>query len=108
MNLLLWLLASTVASAADVNANKPKNWHRAYDLNARYHGSNTSAAESPPFYPSPWMNPNADGWAAAYAQAEQFVSQMTLMEKVNLTTGVGYVCWRQRTETNVDLLRISD
>jgi beta-glucosidase len=46
-------------------------------------------ATSDPFYPSPWMNPDADGWAEAYAQARDFVSQMTLMEKVNLTTGVG-------------------
>lgn len=46
-------------------------------------------ATSEPFYPSPWMDPNADGWQAAYAQAKAFVSQMTLAEKVNLTTGVG-------------------
>jgi beta-glucosidase len=48
-------------------------------------------AYSPPSYPSPWMDPNADGWAAAYQQAKAFVSQLTLLEKVNLTTGVGYV-----------------
>ena len=29
-------------------------------------------------------------WAGAYAQARDFVSQMTLLEKVNLTTGVGW------------------
>ena len=46
-------------------------------------------ASSPPFYPSPWANPEADGWQEAYAKAEAFVSQLTLMEKVNLTTGVG-------------------
>lgn len=46
---------------------------------------------SPPFYPSPWMDPEADGWGPAYAQARDFVSQMTLLEKVNLTTGVGSV-----------------
>jgi beta-glucosidase len=46
-------------------------------------------AHSPPFYPSPWMNPEADGWTEAYAKAREFVSQMTLLEKVNLTTGVG-------------------
>lgn len=48
-------------------------------------------AFSPPFYPSPWMDPNAHGWAEAYAKAKDFVSQLTLMEKVNLTTGVGLV-----------------
>jgi beta-glucosidase len=35
------------------------------------------------------MNPDADGWQDAYARAREFVSQMTLLEKVNLTTGVG-------------------
>jgi len=45
--------------------------------------------QSDPFYPSPWMDPNADGWEDAYAKAKAFVSQLTLMEKVNLTTGVG-------------------
>ncbi len=48
-----------------------------------------SLATSPPFYPSPWMDPNADGWQDAYAKAKAFVSQLTLTEKVNLTTGVG-------------------
>jgi beta-glucosidase-like glycosyl hydrolase len=46
--------------------------------------------KSDPHYPSPWMNPDADGWAEAYAQARDFVSQLTLTEKVNLTTGVGW------------------
>ena len=46
-------------------------------------------ATSEPFYPSPWMNPEAQGWQDAYAKARDFVSQLTLMEKVNLTTGVG-------------------
>ena len=43
---------------------------------------------SPPSYPSPWGS-GAGGWADAYAKARQIVSQMTLLEKVNLTTGVG-------------------
>lgn len=47
-------------------------------------------AYSPPVYPSPWMNPEADGWAEAYVKAREFVSQMTLLEKVNLTTGTGW------------------
>ncbi|KAF4456402.1 beta-glucosidase [Fusarium austroafricanum] len=48
-------------------------------------------AHSPPHYPSPWMNPKAVGWEEAYAKAKEFVSQLTLMEKVNLTTGVGWM-----------------
>nr|6SZ6_A Chain A, Beta-glucosidase [Thermochaetoides thermophila] len=47
-------------------------------------------ATSEPSYPSPWMNPNAAGWEQAYQWAKDFVSQMTLLEKVNLTTGVGW------------------
>ncbi|KAK3681675.1 glycosyl hydrolase family 3 N terminal domain-containing protein [Podospora appendiculata] len=47
-------------------------------------------ASSDPFYPSPWMDPAADGWAEAYVKAKAFVSQLTLLEKVNLTTGVGW------------------
>lgn len=31
------------------------------------------------------------GWDVAYARAQAFVKQLTLLEKVNLTTGVGYV-----------------
>jgi len=44
---------------------------------------------SPPRYPSPWGSGLGD-WAEAYAQAKAFVSQLTLPEKVNLTTGVGW------------------
>jgi len=44
---------------------------------------------SPPSYPSPWMR-GGNGWQDAYAKAQQFVSQLTLLEKVNLTTGVGW------------------
>lgn len=51
--------------------------------------NSSDLAFSPPHYPSPWMDPEADGWQAAYAQAKDFVSQLTLLEKVNLTTGVG-------------------
>ena len=35
------------------------------------------------------MDPGADGWSEAYTKAKAFVSEMTLLEKVNLTTGVG-------------------
>ena len=48
-------------------------------------------AYSPPSYPSPWMDPEAKGWEDAYAKAKAFVSQMTLLEKVNLTTGTGWM-----------------
>ena len=44
---------------------------------------------SPPHYPAPWGSGLGE-WQAAYAQAQAFVSQLTLTEKVNLTTGVGW------------------
>ncbi|KAG9247915.1 putative beta-glucosidase A, partial [Calycina marina] len=44
---------------------------------------------SPPSYPSPWMR-GGNGWDSAYTKAKAFVSQLTLLEKVNLTTGVGW------------------
>lgn len=40
------------------------------------------------YYPSPWMDSEGE-WADAYAKAANFVSQLTLLEKVNLTTGLG-------------------
>lgn len=46
-------------------------------------------AYSEPHYPSPWMDPKATGWEDAYAKAKAFVSQLTLLEKVNITTGTG-------------------
>lgn len=51
-------------------------------------GSN-SFQTSPPKYPSPWTEGLGD-WAEAYAKAKDFVSQLTLAEKVNLTTGTGW------------------
>jgi beta-glucosidase len=44
---------------------------------------------SPDYYPTPnggWVS----DWEDAYARAQQIVSQMTLAEKVNLTSGTGY------------------
>lgn len=61
-----------------------------------------SGQTSPPKYPSPWINPdfnwqdpspvptNGRNWADAFDKAVEFVSQLTLLEKVNLTTGVGW------------------
>ncbi|KAK3672828.1 hypothetical protein LTR78_007181 [Recurvomyces mirabilis] len=44
---------------------------------------------SPPKYPSPWGAGTGE-WTAAYTRARAFVSQLTLEEKVNLTTGTGW------------------
>ncbi|CCH45163.1 beta-glucosidase [Wickerhamomyces ciferrii] len=43
-----------------------------------------------PFYPTPQGGRIEDGkWQAAYHRARQLVDQMTVVEKVNLTTGIG-------------------
>ncbi|KAL1910913.1 beta-glucosidase [Sporothrix stenoceras] len=49
-------------------------------------------AGAPPLslFPSPWGQGGDYGWDAAYAQARAFVSNLTLVEKVNLTTGTGW------------------
>ncbi|RII19993.1 hypothetical protein CUC08_Gglean001392 [Alternaria sp. MG1] len=47
-------------------------------------------ADSPPFYPSPWVEDTTGDWADAITKAKAFVSQLTLLEKVNLTTGTGW------------------
>lgn len=59
------------------------------DLIVQVYERQTELAYSPPFYPSPWMDPAADGWEDAYIKAKEFVSKLTILEKVNLTTGVG-------------------
>ena len=62
-------------------------------------------ATSPPYYPSPWGSGSGE-WADAYTKARAFVRQLTLLEKVNLTTGVGYVYWigtpLQPTDVRID------
>jgi beta-glucosidase len=40
-------------------------------------------------FPSPW-SAGGLGWDEAYAKAKDFVSGLTLVEKVNLTTGTGW------------------
>jgi len=65
--------------------NVQKRQEAAQPFNNDYNGSHFT---SPPSYPSPWGS-GAGDWAAAYEKARAFVSQLTLLEKVNLTTGVG-------------------
>ncbi|KAI9653286.1 MAG: hypothetical protein M1831_006121 [Alyxoria varia] len=55
-------------------------------------------AFSPPKYPSPRISDEGP-WAGAYKRAADFVSSLTLPEKVNLTTGVGFYASRCLGET---------
>lgn len=45
--------------------------------------------QSPPWYPSP-KGGTAKSWVASYEKASKMVSRMTLVEKVNITTGTGW------------------
>ncbi|KAI5780794.1 beta-glucosidase-related glycosidase [Geopyxis carbonaria] len=48
-----------------------------------------AASTSPPYYPTPKGGWVAD-WSASYEKARALVAQMTLAEKVNITTGIGW------------------
>jgi len=41
-------------------------------------------------FPSPWARGGPGGWDEAYEKARAFVTDLTLVEKVNLTTGTGW------------------
>jgi hypothetical protein len=94
MKYLLEIIAAFAAHLAGKDADMTSTQN---STNSTYPGAVDPAAESGaqsfqtsgPFYPSPWMNGQGD-WADAYAKAKDFVSQLTLLEKVNLTTGVGW------------------
>lgn len=43
---------------------------------------------SPPWYPTP-RGGTAGSWQKSYDKAKQMVERMTLVEKVNITTGIG-------------------
>ncbi|KAF2665030.1 hypothetical protein BT63DRAFT_434521 [Microthyrium microscopicum] len=78
-----------VANGASISeASQPRHLFSRQSL-SNATTSNTTLPTSPPFYPSPWMDGSGD-WGDAYEKAKAFVSQLTLVEKVNLTTGVGW------------------
>jgi len=79
---MLWLVQALLAAGLAEAQTYP---------NSSSPGSNSplNNAESPPFYPSPWVEGTGD-WADAYEKAKAFVGQLTLLEKVNLTTGTGW------------------
>ncbi|OQO02251.1 hypothetical protein B0A48_11805 [Cryoendolithus antarcticus] len=45
--------------------------------------------QSPPWYPSP-AGGSVKAWSESYEKAAKLVGQMTLVEKVNVTTGIGW------------------
>ncbi|KAI9888502.1 MAG: hypothetical protein M1814_006864 [Vezdaea aestivalis] len=86
------LTAVACASAQDSNATAPFPNTTYPDAVADYAVPGAQSGQSsPPFYPSPWGRGQGE-WAVPYEKARKFVSQLTLLEKVNITTGVG---WQQ-------------
>jgi beta-glucosidase len=67
-------------------------------LNDR-HQKRASTYFSPPYYPTPKGGWVAE-WRASYARAQALVAQMTLVEKVNLTTGTGLYMVREIVESH--------
>ena len=51
--------------------------------------ANMMMQQSPPWYPSP-RGGTLQSWQASYHKAELMVEQMSLIEKVNVTTGTGW------------------
>ena len=86
-----------IALAATATATDPT---QAQSVPGDYHNSNyTSAkvfyASSPPFYPAPAGTGAGyklgGDWAEAYSNAAVYVSSLNLMQKVNITTGQGWL-----------------
>jgi beta-glucosidase len=45
--------------------------------------------QSPPWYPTP-LGGSVSAWEDSYSKAKAMVERMTLVEKVNVTTGTGW------------------
>ncbi len=76
-----WLSLALLAAAVPYSLASPKG----ASIDARDSGDEPF---SPPYYPAPnggWVS----NWAEAYQKAHRIVSNMTLAEKVNITTGTG-------------------
>lgn len=94
----MFVQSALLLGASLVNANFlpsgvpfPNAYYPGY-ADAATDAGTVSGQTSPPKYPSPWQDTTTAGseWAEAYAKAVSFVSGLTLTEKVNLTTGVGW------------------
>ncbi|KAF2433190.1 putative beta-glucosidase 1 precursor [Tothia fuscella] len=88
--LLLAFAGTWVVSAASVTLIERQTNNSASSNSSSPAPGAQSEQTSPPFYPSPWIDSTTVGWQDAIAEAQAFVKQLTLLEKVNLTTGVGW------------------
>ncbi|KAH1408833.1 hypothetical protein KXV95_008873 [Aspergillus fumigatus] len=74
-----------VASLASLALSAPASESR---VSTQLRSRDAEGYSSPPYYPAPnggWLS----SWADAYEKAQRVVRDMTLAEKVNLTTGTG-------------------
>ncbi|GAQ03279.1 probable beta-glucosidase F [Aspergillus lentulus] len=74
-----------VASLVPLALSAPTSESR---VSAQLESRDAAGYSSPPYYPAPnggWLS----SWAEAYEKAQRVVRNMTLAEKVNLTTGTG-------------------
>lgn len=93
MAVMRLLLAIVVLAVASVQVQAELSEGIAYDPLAK-RDSVPAGYDARPYYPTPqggWIA----SWTAAYAKAAAVVANMTLAEKVNLTTGTGlyFVCY---------------
>lgn len=58
--------------------------------------------ESVPWYPTPQGGTSA-AWEESYTKAQEMVERMTLVEKVNITTGTGWQMGLCVGNTGMDL-----
>ncbi|TKA79833.1 hypothetical protein B0A55_02785 [Friedmanniomyces simplex] len=83
-------LAQDFSKDGNYGAPFPNTTYPGFESNNPYAiAGSLSNQTSPPKYPSPWGEGRGD-WATAYTKARAFVRQLTLEEKVNLTTGTGW------------------
>ncbi|EME46677.1 glycoside hydrolase family 3 protein [Dothistroma septosporum NZE10] len=82
--------SNLAASKGNYGAPNPDTVYPGFqDKNPNVVAGSVEFQKSPPKYPSPWGAGSGD-WSGAYDKAREFVSQLTLVEKVNLTTGTGW------------------
>ncbi|KAJ5772288.1 CAZyme family GH3 [Penicillium odoratum] len=65
-------------------------WLSAMGLRRSWNKKVVAEFESVPWYPTPLGGTNA-AWQESYSKAHELVKEMTLLEKVNVTTGTGWM-----------------
>ncbi|EEA28836.1 hypothetical protein TMatcc_002812 [Talaromyces marneffei ATCC 18224] len=86
---VLWL-TTLLSSSVLVAGQELTTTHTHKNISSSNTKGKNDEAYSPPYYPSPWSDGKGE-WAEAYERARDFVGKLTLAEKVNLTTGTGWM-----------------